>query len=87
MTAFYKVVSDGFINGFGTNGNDDVTEITEAEYNEIMAFFKTMPKAPDGKMYRMKADPLEWVLVDAPIEDDDIDDAEAFDIIFGGGEV
>lgn len=67
MTAFYKVVSDGFIDGFGTNGNDDVTEITEAEYRELIAFFRTRPTAPDGKMYRMKAVPLEWVLADAPI--------------------
>lgn len=86
MTAFYKVVSDGFIDGFGTNGNDEVTEITEAEYGELVAFFHTRPTAPDGKAYRMKADPLEWVLVDAPIEDDDIDDAEAYNIIFGGVE-
>lgn len=86
MRAFYKLVHDGYIDGFGTNGGDDVTKITEAEYNELNEFFKTMPKAPDGKMYRMKADPLEWVLFDAPIEDDDIDDAEAYNIIFGGAE-
>lgn len=86
MKQLYKIVSDGYIEGFGTNGGEDVTEITEAEYTELDEFFKTMPKAPVGKAYRMKAEPLEWVLVDDPIEDEDIDDAEAFDIIFGGAE-
>lgn len=84
MTAFYKVITNGFIDGFGTNGNDEATGITEAEYGELIAFFRTRPTAPDGKMYLLRDDPLEWVLVDAPLEDDDIDDAEAFDIIFGG---
>lgn len=86
MTAFYKVITNGFIDGFGTNGNDEVTGITEAEYGELIAFFRARPTAPDGKMCRLKADPLEWVLVDAPIEDDDIDEAEAYNIIFGGVE-
>lgn len=33
MTAFYKIVEDGFVTGFRTHGVDDVTGITEAEYN------------------------------------------------------
>ena len=85
MTAFYKLVTGGFIDGFGTNGNDEVAEITEQEYNGLLAFFDTRPKAPDGKAYVLRDDPREWVLVDAPIEDDDVDDAEAFEILFGGG--
>ena len=86
MTAFYKIVSDGFVDGFGTNGNDSVIEITETEYNDLMAFFETMPTAPVGKTYRMKENPLEWVLVDAPEDDPDLDAAELLDILLGGAE-
>ena len=86
MTNFYKIVEDGFIAGFGTNGDDSVTAITEEEYNDLVAFFRTRPAAPSGKAYIMRDNPREWVLIDVPIVEDDIDDAEAFDIVFGGGD-
>lgn len=86
MTAFYKIVSDGFVDGFGTNGNDSVTGISEAEYKELMAFFHTLPVAPAGKKYLMRAEPLAWVLVDEPDPDPELDDAEALEIILGGAE-
>jgi hypothetical protein len=86
MTAFYKVVEDNFVAGFGTNGGDEVTGITETEYNALAEMFADRPTAPEGYAYMIQDDPREWVLVELPPDpDEDIDDAEAFAIIFGGG--
>ena len=73
MTHFYKVIEDGFIIGIGTNGNDSVTEITESEYNTILSLIHNRPTAQDGFTYKLKADTLEWELVELPepIETDD----------------
>lgn len=85
MTEFYKVVNGGIIEGCGTNGNDDATEITEDEYRALREMMHNCPTAPDGYAYALQDDPREWVLVEPPDEpDDDIDDAEAFEILFGG---
>lgn len=85
MTAFYKIVENGFATGFGTNGGDDVTGITETEYNALLEMFAARPTAPDGYAYRLQDDPREWVLVEMPPDpDEDIDDAEALEILLGG---
>lgn len=85
MTDFYKVVSDGYIIGFGTNGGNDVTRITEAEYEQLQAVFAERPTPPAGYDYLLQDDPLGWVLVEMPPDpDEDIDDAEALEILLGG---
>lgn len=63
------------------------TEITETEYNEIMAIIQNHPTA-EGKGYRLKAD-LTWEEYDLPPEpepsdEDEISAEEALDIILGG---
>ena len=63
------------------------TEITETEYNEIMAIIQNHPTA-DGKGYRLKAD-LTWEEYDLPpelepSEEDEISAEEALDILLGG---
>lgn len=63
------------------------TEITEAEYNEIMAIIQNCPTA-EGKGYRLKAD-LTWEEYDLPPEpepsdDDEISNDEAINILLGG---
>lgn len=85
MIAFYKVVEDGYIVGFGTNGSDSATEIAEAEYESLTEMFQTRPDAPDGYAYMIQDDPREWVLVELPPEPDpDINDSEALEILLGG---
>lgn len=87
MTAFYKIVSNGFIDGFGTNGNDTVTAITEEEYDALTAMFAERPTAPSGFAYVMQDNPREWVLVELPPDDDpDLDEAELLNILMGGAE-
>ena len=63
------------------------TEITEAEYNEIMAIIQNHPTA-EGKGYRLKAD-LTWEEYDLPptpepSDDDEISTVEALNILLGG---
>lgn len=66
MTNYYKIVSDGYIIGIGTNGNDNVTEITESEYSEILAVIAGKPADPEGYTYKLRADDLELELVELP---------------------
>lgn len=85
MNAYYKTVENGFVTGFGTNGNTSTTKITKTEYNSLVSFFNTRPVAPVSKAYMMRDEPREWVLVDAPPEE--ITDSEALEIILGGVEL
>jgi len=86
MTAFYKIVDNGYVAAIGTNGNDSVTEITEAEYNNLLSLIRSAPSAPDGFQYRLRADTLEWELVELPEpQDEELTADEALDIILGGG--
>ena len=62
-------------------------EISEEEYNGILSIIRAAPTAPEGYIYLLRADTLEWELVELPPEpepeDPELDNAEAFDIIFG----
>lgn len=90
MTPFYKVVDGGYIAGIGTNGSDSVTAISEAEYKNLLSLIKSAPSAPSGYTYKLRADNLEWELVELPpIEPEPStveDKAEAYDILMGEGE-
>lgn len=81
MTAFYKFVVNGYLEGVGTNGGDDVDAITEPEFDALKTLICSKPEAPSGYVYRLRADTLEWELVEEP---DEADDAEALEILFGG---
>ena len=79
-----KLIIDGYIAALSTGGG---TEITEAEYNEILTIIHNKPAATETTDYRLRED-LTWEEspIDPPDPDPDIDEAEAFDIIFGGAE-
>ena len=67
MKRFYKIIdNDGFISGFGTNGNDETIEITEEEYNQLSAMFTDRPTPLKNFIYILRDSPREWVLVDDP---------------------
>lgn len=69
---YYKIVSDGYILAIGTGTGGE--EITEAEYNSLMATIQSRPKAEPGWGYRLKTD-LTWELVEVPIlEDEEVDE-------------
>lgn len=60
-----KIVIDGYVCAATTGGG---AEITESEYNEIMSAIQSKPSDPDGYQYRLRADNLEWELVELPTE-------------------
>lgn len=80
---YRKVVEDGYILCVGTG--IDGTEITEQEYSEIMTAIMSAPKAETGYAYKLKADTLEWELVELPPEPDpEPEPEELIDILLGG---
>ena len=42
------------------------TELTESEYNTILQKIQSKPEAPDGYTYKLRADNLEWEMVELP---------------------
>lgn len=71
MTAFYKIVIDNIIDGFGTNGPDhfpDMHPISKTSYNKLMKMMTQRPADPpeEGYMYALQNDPLEWVQIKIP---------------------
>lgn len=85
MMRYCKYVSAGYIEGIGTGAGG--TEITEAEYTEIMAVIHAKPAAKETTDFRLRED-LTWeeYEVDPPEPAQEIDETEAWDIIFGGAE-
>ena len=81
---FYKQVVDGYILSVGTG--DGFTEITGQEYEAILTAVENKPEDTETVYYRLRED-LTWEAneVEPGPDDDEIDDAEAFEIIFGGG--
>ncbi len=82
---YYKQILDGYILGIGTGSGFD--EITEAEYEDIKTAIAAKPARTDTTDYRLRED-LTWEAypVEPPDPDPEVDEAEAFDIIFGGAE-
>lgn len=69
-----KIVIDGYIAAVSTGGE----EITESEYSTIMQKIQNKPVDPNGYQYRLRADNLEWELVELPpIEPEPLTDEEA----------
>ena len=84
---FFKIIQNYSVTAIGTGPGG--TEITESEYNDIMAIIQSCPKA-EGKGYRLKTD-LTWEEYDLPPEpepsdDDELSDAEALNILLGGAQ-
>ena len=72
----YKQIQNGFICSVGSNIGG--TEITEFEYNTIMQKIQNKPSDPDGYAYKLRADTLEWELVELPpVEPEPISEEEA----------
>ena len=78
---YYKTVVNGYIEQIGTDTGG--TKITKTEYNQILAAVRAMPAAEEGYGYRLKED-LTWELFELPEPSDDVDDAEALEILLGG---
>lgn len=82
---YYKTIDNGYITAIGTGGGG--VEVTEAEYNRIMAVIQTKQERTETTDYRLKTD-LTWeaYTVEPPVDDEEISDEEALDILLGGAE-
>lgn len=78
--AFVICELNGYIIGIGKNQAES-GGITEAEYNQISELFKSKPTDPDGYAYRLRADTLEWELVELPEPSESDDEATEYDYI------
>jgi hypothetical protein len=82
---YYKDINNGYILAIGIGGGG--TEITETEYNAIMAVIQQKPAWENNTDYHLKTD-LTWESYERiPVEpSDEIDPDEALEILTGGAE-
>lgn len=60
----FKNIYDGFIISISTGLGQ--TPITQEEYDNLMSIIRSAPSAPDGYAYMLRADTMEWKLVELP---------------------
>lgn len=68
---YYKQVENGIILSIGTLevANDSVTEITETEYNNLLAIMKRAPKGGVEYGYHLSAETLQYEFYVKPREE------------------
>lgn len=75
------ITKDGYVVATANTpfGTDDKADLVE----EMLCH---QPSAPDGFVYKLRVNNLEWVLVEMPPapEDEDISPEEAMEILMGG---
>lgn len=81
---YYEYVTDGCIIAVGSSVSGG-EEIPEERYNAVMDALANAPEDTDTTGYRLRTD-LTWEPYDIEPVEEDIDEAEAYDIIFGGAE-
>lgn len=83
---YYKLIENGYIIAIGTGGGG--TEVTEAEYNEIMSVIQNKPPRTETIDYHLKQDLTweEYERQEIPETDEPIDPQEALDILMGGSD-
>lgn len=73
-----KIIEDGYIVGIGFGYGES---ISESEYNHVLSLVNSRPTPTDGYTYKLRADTLEWELVELPPIDDTDDEATESDYI------
>ena len=83
-------ISNGFILGVCESEQPFENGIAKEERDNIFSLMLRKPADPDGYQYKLRADTLEWELVELPPvepEPPTIEDkAEAYDILMGVNE-
>lgn len=70
---YKKIIVDGYILGLAEveqNGN-----ISKEEYDRITEIIRNKPIAESGFDYRLRADSIEWELVEVPAEEEQTEEA------------
>ena len=81
---YNKIIENGYIIAIGIGGSG--TEITEEEYDEIMAVIQNKPQRTETTDYHLKED-LTWEIFEieaVDLSEIELDPQEALDAIFGG---
>lgn len=73
-----KIIDNGFIIGIGYGYGE---KITESEFNEILHTVSNRPIAPTGFTYKLKANTLEWELVEMPAQEPENEEAQLSDYV------
>lgn len=61
------------------NGYIIAVEESDANYNTIMQIIQNKPTDPEGYQYKLRADNLEWELVELPVQEDSDEEASPED--------
>lgn len=84
---YYKFIINGYIICVRNNASDGI-KISKEEYDQILFLIHNRPVPPFGYDYQLRADTLEWELIELPPEPEPEptteDKAEAYDILIGG---
>ena len=85
---YYKNTENAYIVSISKGAGE--IEISEAEYKAILSVIRSAPAAPDGYVYLLRTDTLEWELAELPPDpepvDEELDDSEALSILLGGAQ-
>lgn len=78
--AFMISILNGYVLGLGKN-QAKTGNVTEEQYNAVADALRQRPTAPDEYTYKLKADTLEWELVELPEPYEPDDEATESDYI------
>lgn len=83
MKKYFKNIEGDYLVSISTGTGSE--EITQEEYENILAIIRSCPTPDKGNVYKLRAD-MTWELCEAPPadEDPDIPADEALNIILGG---
>lgn len=82
---YYKIIKNGYFEAIGIGFDGE--EINAKEYATIRNVISNRPTPPEGCDYRLKEN-LTWEEYELPVidvDEEEIGDSEALDIILGGG--
>ena len=76
---FFMTENGNYIESLITISSDaESGNLTESEYNKLLSIIQTAPAAPNGYQYKLRADNLEWELVELPpVDPEPLTDEEA----------
>lgn len=65
---FFEILDNGYVLSIGETSGNVGNAITEERYHAIRTAMSEKTESPEGYTYKLRADNLEWELVDLPPE-------------------
>lgn len=69
MLYYCKLINNGYIDGIASSENPLTDAISKSDANHLNNMFLEKPLAPSGYTYKLRADTLEWKMVELPAVD------------------